>query len=103
MAEEFVLYGHLLPRGVFHHLHGDPRSTRLYDDRAGVHQVWLRPVEEGGEYWGWWDNERQSLRMVYPGRQLLEMCFAYGSRAEVDRGRGQVVNLEFVEAKHWEG
>ncbi len=31
--------------------------------------------------------------MIWERFHLLEMCFAYGSKAEVDRGKGRPVNL----------
>ena len=40
-------------------------------------------------YWGWWDAEKEKFQFVYAAKMLLNMCFAYGMKAEEDRGRGK--------------
>lgn len=106
IPDEFVLYGHVGANGRFHHIHSHPRSTRMYDERAALWRLTLRRVKPGepeGQYWGWWDHKRlefpthkEGLSMVYPRRGLMEMCFPYGSKAEAEAGRGEVLNLELV-------
>jgi len=58
-------------------------------------RVALRPVEEGetSPYWAWWEVEDQRYNYVYPNRLGTEMCFAYGSQVEEERGRGKLVNV----------
>lgn len=52
-------------------------------------------------YWAWWDNERQHFTMVYYSRVQVEICFAYGSKAEEARGRGKVCQVDVEElAQH---
>lgn len=50
-----------------------------------------------GTHWGWIDAKKTEPSMIWPRRGLFEMCFAYGSKAEVDRGKGRVVRLAVVE------
>ena len=47
--------------------------------------------------WAWWDEKYQELNFIYPDKLLLEMCFVYGTQAEIDRGKGVVVDVEVVE------
>lgn len=41
------------------------------------------------DYWAWWDNEKEKFTLIWPKRFLLNMCFAYGMKAEEDIGRGK--------------
>jgi len=49
--------------------------------------------DESGTHWAWLDSDETSPSMIWPFREALEMCFPYGSKAEVDHGRGIVVRL----------
>jgi hypothetical protein len=43
-------------------------------------------------YWAWEPSDKPGeFHMTQPSRSMLEVCFTYGSKAEVDRGRGRVV------------
>lgn len=44
-------------------------------------------------YYGWYCAQNKRLSMIFHARMLVEMCFAYGSRVEEDRGRGRLVAL----------
>lgn len=52
------------------------------------------------DYWGWWKAEGDYVTYVYPREFLVEMCFAYGSKAETERGRGWMVRVRVEEAAH---
>lgn len=60
-----------------------------------VDPVLVRDLREGEEspYWGWWDNKHEEFCLVYPREMLTEMCFPYGTKAEEERGKGQLVNV----------
>ena len=84
----------------------DPRVCALYDRRAEVYEVM---VEEGPDepdsYWGWWSagdpsrDIRPRFNHVYYHRDLVEMCFPYGTAAEAERGRGILVPVRVTLAK----
>jgi hypothetical protein len=65
--------------------------------KSDVFPVTVRELLPGevSEFWAWWSNEKQSFvpGMIWPHKGQVEMCFAYGSQVEVDRGRGEIVNV----------
>ena len=83
-----------------------PRVCALYDHKAEVYEV---TVEEGPDepdsYWGWWSNGESPrgapprLNHVYYHRDLVEMCFPYGTAAEERRGRGVLVPVRLIRPK----
>lgn len=66
---------------------------------APIVPVTVRELESGPDdsYWGWWEHAHERFDLVYPRRFLLEMCFAYGSRVEIEKGRGLMVPVEIIE------
>jgi hypothetical protein len=60
----------------------------------------VNAVEDvAGDYYGWQDTGAEDYVMIYPELFLLEMCFPYGSKAEVERGEGRVVRLNITEVE----
>ena len=51
---------------------------------------------ETGIYHGWIDTGKTVPEMIHH-KKIFEICFAYGSAAEVERGRGRVVKLDIKE------
>jgi hypothetical protein len=47
---------------------------------------------DDGDFLGWIDTGDTSPEMIYHNR-VFEICFAYGSKVEVERGKGVVVKL----------
>jgi len=39
-------------------------------------------------YWAWWENVDEKFILCWPDEDLLEMCFAYGSKVSEDAGEG---------------
>ena len=68
---------------------GEPSARAL--------MVEVREPREGESptYWAWWDSERRAFPspFVWPSFAQVDICFAYGSRAEAERGRGEVVRV----------
>jgi hypothetical protein len=56
-------------------------------------------IDENGTYWGWFDNEDNTLHgcYIWIHPSLTEMCFPYGTKVEEERGRGKKVKLSVVE------
>jgi hypothetical protein len=56
-------------------------------------------VDPEGDYWGWWDAEKDKFAMIYPNRILLTICFPYGVQAAEEAGQGKAMrfNIEEVE------
>lgn len=72
----------------------------LYDDKSPVHKVKVTEDLTGlSKYHGWFDNEKQEFRMIWPEKQLVQMCFPYGHEIEEEKGRGKLtrLNIEFLE------
>lgn len=55
------------------------------------------PDGEEPTHWGWVRTGDDAPIMIYPRKSLLEMCFPYGTDAEVEAGRGRVVRLTVTE------
>lgn len=83
---------------VWKHFAAHPKSTRLYDDTLPVHEVAVEEcVEEPGCYFAWWDAATERFDFVYPERGMTEMCFPYGTKAESERGRGQLLPVRVID------
>ncbi len=52
-------------------------------------------IDETGEYFGWLDFKDQKTKpcMIYDSLLLLDCCFPYGMKAEIDAGKGKMVKL----------
>jgi len=59
---------------------GDPIPVRITENKDG-------------EYYGWIDKGDDSPVMIWPSRNLFEMCFPYGSQIEVEKGKGRVIRM----------
>lgn len=58
----------------------------------GRQHVHVRIVpDEAGDYFTWWDSEKDTFNFTAPAEVLVEVCFAYGSKAEEERGRGRLI------------
>ena len=98
MKRSSVCYATTHPDGKFYSFMYGPQVASLFGLReTDVFQVCVRELNEGetSEYWAWWSTERKefSPSQIWPHKGLVEMCFPYGSKAEVERGRGEVVNV----------
>lgn len=77
--------------------HYDPRFAAMYGgEHTAMQAAEVSPGEPEGPYWAWEDAEDGAWLITQPSRQSLEMCFPYGTQAEVRRGRGRVVNFALV-------
>jgi hypothetical protein len=63
--------------------------------KVDVHEV--AEDSPDGTHWGWLDSDDRDPTMIYPHRGMLEMCFPYGSKVEIERGKGRVVRLAVTE------
>lgn len=82
------------------HLYFTDVGTRLFVDTIGgklpVVRVRVRERTEedtGHVYWGWQDTGSDRYVMIFPRELLFEMCFEYGSKEAIKRGRGRKVQL----------
>ena len=46
------------------------------------------------KFWGWWSNERNEFRHVYPGKVLVEICFPYGTDIMEKHGEGKLTGVD---------
>lgn len=69
-------------------LHGaeDPIVTVRFRERT--------ESDPPSSYWAWLPTDEPDRYIsIWPSEIQLDMCFAYGPKAEEDRGRGRKVNL----------
>lgn len=55
--------------------------------------------DPAGDYYGWVEGEKLHGAYVWASNAQLEMCFAYGSKAEEKRYNGRKVRLSVKNAK----
>lgn len=48
--------------------------------------------DEETPYVGWLDSEG-NISLIFPNLTLLEVCFPYGTKAEIERGRGRIIRV----------
>jgi len=51
-------------------------------------------IDSEGTYFGWQDTGSDYIAMIYHHLGLLEMCFPYGSKAEIAAEKGNIVRLK---------
>lgn len=75
----------------------DTRFPQMYGgEHTAMQAVEVPAGEPEGPYWAWEDAEDGAWSITQPSQMQLETCFPYGTQAEVDRGRGRVVNFVLV-------
>lgn len=50
-----------------------------------------------GTHYAWWDNDSQRFHYLWWDKMFVEMCFPYGTKAEEERGRGQLCRVSVIE------
>lgn len=82
----------------FEHFYPSEMLVRMCGEMS-IFKVELM-LDDNGPYWGWLYSYHPSNRtlqgtvsMIYRVKMAVEICFAYGSKAETKRGRGRIVRL----------
>jgi len=52
---------------------------------------------DADHFFAWWDADDKKFTHVYPSIVQVEMCFPYGSKAEIELGRGQTYQVKIIE------
>lgn len=70
----------------------NPWGVREYGHKR-IFEVLVREPKPGetAPYWSWWDEKEQRFEFTWAKELFLEMCFAYGTKAEEERGHGKKV------------
>lgn len=77
-----------------------PEVTRLHDNKSPVFEAVVERIEpEPDCYWGWWDNKDGRFHHVYPAKLLVEMCFPYGTKPEIERGNGLLIPVRVIKGR----
>ena len=81
------------------HFYSHPTGCKMcFDPKEANEVVPVRvTLSPTGDFFGWWSAEEKRFSMIYPHRMAVEVCFAYGSAVEEERGRGRVCQLAVVE------
>ena len=76
-----------------------PSFTNFFPNPWGVKEyghtkIWKVLVREPKpgetpEYWSFWDKREQKFEFTWAKEGLLEMCYAYGTKAEEEAGKGK--------------
>jgi hypothetical protein len=99
------MHAHRYEDGRFHTIGSEP-YVRAHGLKYPIVPVLVEEVPEDdptATHWGWMrfaylhyaaDTEPG---MIWHSRGLFEMCFTYGSKAEIDSGHGRIVWLRITE------
>lgn len=52
------------------------------------------PEESAPAHWAWWDLKYEEFRHVYYFKDLVRMCFPYGTDAAEEAGQGWLMGVE---------
>ena len=94
VAKSWVMFANRVA-GKLADFHEHPRTCKAYRSDAEIVRVRVT-LDENGELYGWHEYASDDVSMIYAQRAATEMCFAYGSRVEEERGRGKLVRLSAV-------
>ena len=87
--------------GVGYEMYAKCYATHETDRVTEVNVI----INPEGTYWAMYKKEDDKLHMIYPNKNLFNMCFPYGPKDEEERGRGKIVNCcveEIKDANHME-
>jgi len=70
----------------------DKEWVRMHGISCPIVQV-VVTESKTGKYKGWIDKGKSVPEMIWP-THAFEACFAYGSKVEVEAGKGKVIQLE---------
>jgi hypothetical protein len=85
--------------GLLHYV-GDRRMIEFCDLGELILAVTVALVGDGdpsATHWAWIDSGESDPCMIYPHAGMFEMCFPYGSKIEVEHGKGRVARLAVTE------
>lgn len=87
-------YGIKCDRSGYTHIFSHWLGTKACLGRKPTAILQLELIEdENGTHWAWQATGDDIYSMIMPSKLHFECCFPYGSKAEVDRGKGRVVRL----------
>jgi hypothetical protein len=96
---QWRMWAHRYDDGLLYNL-GEKWWVEIHGLPKPIVEVDVQEVAEddpSATHWGWIDTKKTDPVMIYPRRGLLEMCFIYGSKVEIDRGKGRIVRLAVTE------
>lgn len=82
--------------GKFHGFYYHEKIARM--NGGGKTPIKVKVVaDEAGDYFTWWDAEKDDFHFTAYAKGLVDMCFPYGSRVEEEHGRGKVIRCRVEE------
>jgi hypothetical protein len=99
MSDSWRMHAVRLGDGLLHYV-GDRRTIEFCGLTEPIVEVDARLVEDGdpaATHWAWIDAKAEDPCMIYPRAGMFEMCFPYGSKIEVEHGKGRTVRLAVTE------
>lgn len=86
------LYAHWNERRGWCHASQRRRVSQLLWENDPVLQIIVQE-DPAGEYWAWWDNNKQTFDYLSRTIHMVRICFPYGPEAEQARGRGELLRV----------
>lgn len=97
MRSEQVAYAQQFPpspypesSGKYHGFYRLAELARMFVPGEPIFRVNII-ADEVGDYATWWDAKRDEFCFTSYHRDLVEICFAYGSKIEEEHGNGKVI------------
>jgi hypothetical protein len=99
MADSWRMSAHRYRDGLLHNV-GSRRFVEHHGLKEPIVEVDAVEVPDGdpsATHWAWLPTGKTEPIMIYPREGLFTMCFPYGSKTEVEHGKGRVVRLAVTE------
>lgn len=96
---QWRMFAHRYDDGLLYNL-GEKWWVEIHGLSEPVVTVDVREVEDDspeGTHWAWIKTGESEPLFSHPYRGGLEICFTYGSKVEVERGKGRIVRLAVTE------
>jgi len=100
MNKEYIMYAGKLDNGVLCDFYNHPEVIKVICGHEITFKVKLT-IDDEGTFWGWYDVEEDDIMFIHYHKDLVDMCFPYGAKAETDRGRGKIVRLKAEILGEW--
>lgn len=69
------------------------RMLCLFEQVTTIEEVEIIEDSSSTTWVAWWDNKLGRFDLIFENRKILEVCFPYGSKIDVEKGLGEVVGV----------
>ena len=87
------------PKEVFLNAHTSLRNVKMYGE-GPYFELTVKETDSQDDslYWAWKDYESKVFRYINSNRDMVEICFPYGTDSEERAGKGKLVRIAIEDA-----